>query len=678
MSMKTKGRKVTNEMEVQGQILGWLNAEIRSRSGLGLDKATQEKPRKTSGKRSDLIVWKDRAANVAFLEIELKTPDTDLSDVQLFNDAIEKAQFWKAPYFAIWNMRAAELYPTPPVGSFVTPAAVLKRWPVEPGVTKLEDWLRPDIEKALKFRANEILEAAWAHAATGGRAGQIIDAEIFVTRLGDSINQLREVLYREIASKSATSAQLRRSLNKIAVEQGFKGFVEDIEFAIAGQMGYRLIGQILFYFALRRKQPALQEITLAAGALIPAALRTYWDSVRKFDYEALFKPDPLDDLVAIPSHGQILVRTLIDHLGSYDWASLSDDVLGKVFERLIPRDEQMLLGQFYTPRPVADFLLAMTIDGERPFVLDPGCGSGTFLMSAYDYIADRTGLTHQDILSIVWGFDLSPFAAELAAINLFRQDLSEFANFPRIVPGNFFAHEPGQSVDFPPPRLTPGGVTKVPVPIPQFSCIVGNPPYLRSQNQDDLDPLYRNQLFSAAARAGIKAQPKTDLFAFFIYHAMRFMGVGSRLGFVTPASWLVSDYAVALQQLLMGELRLVAIVSSSAESFFPQVDVNAVLLVAERMEAGAAAEDGPLRFVNLKQRIDALTAGKGRGWAQLAQLVDFILEQPDSFEDARLRIKIVALDDERAALAAEPGTPRNWSKFLRAPLSYYQLFGSAA
>ena len=136
-------------------------------------------------------------------------------------------------------------------------------------------------------------------------------------------------------------------------------------------------------------------------------------------------------------------------------------------------------------------------------------------------------------------FDLSPFAAELSAINLFRQNLSQFANFPRVVPGNFFDRDPGESVDFPPPRLTPGGVTKVPVPIPQFNCIVGNPPYLRSQNQDDLDPRYRKQLFSAAARAGIKAQQKTDLF------------VGSRLGFVTPASWLVSDYAVALQRLLL-------------------------------------------------------------------------------------------------------------------------------
>jgi len=95
--MNDKGRRITNELEFQGQLLEWLNIEIRRRAGLGLEKATQEKPRKTSGKRSDLVVWKNRASEEAFLAIELKTPDTTLTDPKFFNDAIEKAQFWRAP-----------------------------------------------------------------------------------------------------------------------------------------------------------------------------------------------------------------------------------------------------------------------------------------------------------------------------------------------------------------------------------------------------------------------------------------------------------------------------------------------------------------------------------------------------------------------------------------------------
>lgn len=670
-------RKETSEQEFQGRILEWLNVEIRRRPGLQLDRATQEKPRKTSGKRNDVVVWRDRGASTAFLAMELKTLETPISDTALFSDAFEKAQHWQAPYFAVWNMREAELYPTPPKGGLVTPANALKRWAVEPSIRRIEDWLKPDVEKRLQLRAVEILDAAWAHAATGVLAGQVIDAALFVARLEDAIGQLRQTLYRAITQATRTDAKLRRTLNTIAAEQGFKGFVEDIEFAIAGQMGYRLIGQIFFYFALRRKQPALRPLRLDRRQSVTQALTPFWNDVRRFDYEALFKPDSLDHLVPIPAHGQLLIRALIEHLFAYDWASLTDDVLGSVFERLIPRNEQILLGQFYTPRPVADFLVAMTLDGARPLVLDPGCGSGTFLMSAYDCIASRSGLSHKDILSIVWGFDISPFAAELAAINLFRQDLSEFDNFPRVVPGNFFSRKPGNSVEFPPPCVTADGLTKVAVPIPQFDCIVGNPPYLRSQNQDDLDPAYRGELFKAAARAGIRAEAKTDLFAFFIYHALRFLPVGGRLGFVTPASWLTADYAVTLQKLLLDELPLVAIVASSAESYFPQVDINTVLLVAERINP-QKPHTQPLRFVNLKKRISTFTADEAHKWQRLTQLVGSILDQDKSFEDATFRVKVVPIDDERSALSADPKTPRNWSKYLRAPLSYYRLFGDAA
>lgn len=676
--MVQKGRKSTNELEFQGQVLEWLNNEIRQRPGLGLDKTTQEKPRTKSGKRNDLVVWKDRKAELSFLGIELKTPDTPINDPTLFADAIEKAQYWRAPYFAIWNMQAAELYKTPLKENHITPADVLKRWPFQPTVKRVEDWLSAKVAKILCVQAIEILEAAWGHEATGGEAGHIIDPEIFVTRLSDSINRLRTILHKEIATKARANAKLRRTLNKIATEQGFQGFVEDVDFAIAGQIGYRLIGQILFYFALRRKQPSLTPLKIDAKDNIPSCLQPFWNEVRRFDYEALFKPEPIDNLVGIPDHGQLLVRTLIGQLSSYDWSSLTDDVLGSIFEHLIPREEQILLGQFYTPRTVADLLVALTIDGNKPIVVDPGCGSGTFLMSAYDFLADRMGLTHKEILSIIWGFDISPFAAELAAINLFRQDLSEFDNFPRIVPGNFFDLEPGQPVEFPPPRVNTETFTKIPIPIPHFDCIVGNPPYLRSQNQDDLDPAYRSQLFGAAVRVEIKAQPKTDLFAFFIYHALRFMKGGSRLGFVTPASWLTSDYAVALQHLLLNDMRLVAIVSSSAESFFPQVDINTVLLVAESVATKEDAQSAPLRFINLKQPIAELIAGKGSYWDRVVRIVDLMIDQKASFEDDRLRIKIVPLTEEKMLLSANSTTPRNWSKYLRAPLSYYTLFGDAA
>ena len=376
--------------------------------------------------------------------------------------------------------------------------------------------------------------------------------------------------------------------------------------------GYRLIGQILFYFALRRKQPGLHSLEPHSSEPLLTALRPFWDNVRRYDYEALFRPDRLDEIIPLPAVADQALRLLIRQLIAYDWSSLRADVLGSVFEQLIPQDEQMLLGQFYTPIPVADLIVAFTMNGARPLVLDPGCGSGTFLMRAYDCLAARGRLSHQQLLSIIWGFDISPFATELAAINLYRQNLSEFNNFPRIVPGDFFLRTPGERVEFPPPHVS--GPRKTQIPIPHFDVVIGNPPYLRSQNQDDLDPAYKTRLFTTAARVGYEPAAKTDLFAFFIYHALPFMKPGARIGFVTSASWLMADFAAPLQHVLLKELRLIAVVSSLAESFFSQVDVNTTLIIAEKRDHKSPPEDEKIRFVMLKRRISELASDINNYW----------------------------------------------------------------
>src|SRR5688500_2362722 len=105
-------RKLSSEQEFQGQVLSWMNREIDRNPSLALDRATQE-PSKISRKRNDLVIWANREAEQVFLTGELKTPTTPLSDNALLDDACEKARRWRAPYFFIWNMQAAEIYRTP-------------------------------------------------------------------------------------------------------------------------------------------------------------------------------------------------------------------------------------------------------------------------------------------------------------------------------------------------------------------------------------------------------------------------------------------------------------------------------------------------------------------------------------------------------------------------------------
>lgn len=675
--MKKKGHS-TNEWEFQGQVNTWLNEEIQRRPGTKLDRATQE-PSKLTPKRNDLVVWWDRAAESAFLTIELKTPATPIADPALLADADEKAKRWGAPFFAIWNMRAAELYRTPIGPTAATPAYRLSHWPVNPLVGTVDDWLRPKVADALHRVTQDLLDKAWSIHTTAGGPNIAIEASVFVDRLSRRLGQIRQHIQPALTARAAADRSIRKRLRALAAAQGFLGLVDDIDIAIAGQYAYRLIGQILFYFALRRKQPTLPSLSISAQQELPSAFRPYWDEVRRYDYEALFQQSELDDLVPLPPASQTLVRAFIGELADYDWNSLRDDVLGSIFEQLIPRKEQILLGQFYTPPRVADLVLGFVVEaGASDATLDPGCGSGTFLMRAYDFLKSHGKRSHADVLSLLWGFDISAFATELAAINLFRQDMSAFDNFPRIVQGNFFERRPDEHIPFPPAKL--GGQDKVVIDLPLFSGIVGNPPYLRSQNQDDLALWYKAALFNSAAKNSIDAASKTDLFAFFVYKSLEFLKPGGRLGFVTSASWLTADFAIPLQKLLLDRLRIVAIVGSLAESFFSQVDVNTVLLIAERREAVTSPPDHELlRFVTLKRRLDELfPEGSGDYWSSLLAFVDTVEATTTSTENDSVRITVRPALPEKIALENDPTRPRNWSLYLRAPLSYYDIFEAAS
>lgn len=662
----------SNEWEFQGEVLTWISDQISRRPGLGLDKATQE-PSKLTPKRSDLVIWWNRAANNAFFTIELKTPEVPINDPKLLSDASEKATRWGAPCFAIWNMQMAELYTTPKSGT-ATPADRAHQFPLNPLIGSVDDWLDPKNGIALKADALNIFETAWEKFAIKSEETVEIEASVFVDKLARRLEQLRFYLLPALSAKAAKSA-VRRRLKELAAEQGFAGFVESIDAAIAGQYAYRLIGQILFYFALRRKQPSLKALEMLGSASLPSALRPFWDDVRRFDYEALFRESELDALVPFPSEAAVVVRRMIEELSKYDWHKLRDDVLGSVFEKLIPRSEQMLLGQFYTPTKVADLLIAFAVNAEDATVLDPGCGSGTFVMRAYDYLKEKSSQSHGQLLSRLWGFDISAFATELASINLFRQDMSAFDNFPRIIPGNFFERFVGQEIPFPPAKA--GGQDKVVIEIPQFGAIVANPPYLRSQNQDDLNEEYKNTLFTSAGKSGVSAAAKTDLFAFFVYKALEFLQPGGRLGFVVSASWLTSDFGASLQWVLLDRLRLIAVVSSKVESFFSQVDVNTVLIIAERRHEATPGSDEIIRFVALKKKLDEMMTPKTEGyWDRVQGLADSIEAATSAVENDEFQLTSIPAQPERSALENNPTKPRNWSVYLRAPLSYFELFGA--
>lgn len=291
-------------------------------------------------------------------------------------------------------------------------------------------------------------------------------------------------------------------------------------------------------------------------------------------------------------------------------------------------------------------------------------------MRSYDYLRWMTNASHSETLRKIWGFDISAFATELSVINLFRQDFTQFDNFPRVVCKSFFRLKPGDRERFPPAQsLTIE--TKVDEPIPQFDAVIGNPPYLRSQNQDDLSTQAKKELFDAAARNQVVAPSKSDLFAFFVYKALEFLKPKGRLGFVTSASWLTSDAGATMQKLLIERFRPIALIASDVEAFFVHAEINTVLLIAERLsDEHRHANGGEIAFVTLKKPLQEIFAGQPNYWEAIQTFVDNIESSKQSWQNDKVRVHVERI----TGVAEQNGEKANWVRLLRAPLSYFKVF----
>jgi hypothetical protein len=148
----------------------------------------------------------------------------------------------------------------------------------------------------------------------------------------------------------------------------------------------------------------------------------------------------------------------------------------------------------------------------------------------------------------------------------------------------------------------------------------------------------------------------------------------SRLGFVTSAAWLTSQYGAQLQRFILENMRPVAVLWSEAEPFFAAQEVNTVVLIAAVLKSKTESR-GNVRFVTLtKPLTDLFGREDGDYWARVDSVADALeVSLPGDYGD--YRITIIDADAELAALRDQPTRTRNWARPLRATAVYEAVFG---
>ncbi len=83
------------------------------------------------------------------------------------------------------------------------------------------------------------------------------------------------------------------------------------------------------------------------------------------------------------------VESIVQKLESYNLSETSEDVKGIAFERFLGGTFRGEIGQFFTPRPVVDFIVQMLDPQEGEIICDPASGSGGFLIRCFEILRER-------------------------------------------------------------------------------------------------------------------------------------------------------------------------------------------------------------------------------------------------------------------------------------------------
>ena len=322
-------------------------------------------------------------------------------------------------------------------------------------------------------------------------------------------------------------------------------------------------------------------------------------------------------------------KTLKDIIGRlyypnspYEFSVFPTEILGQVYEQFLGKVIRLTSGHqakveekpevkkaggvYYTPAYIVDYIVKQTVgvlcDGKTPkqiaklTVLDPACGSGSFLLGAYRYLltfhrdwyvkdgpekhrkelfqaaSGEWRLTTQGkkriLLNNIYGVDIDSQAVEVTKLSLLLKVL-EGESDETLKRQLSFVHERalpdlGQNIKCGNSLIGPDYFTSQLMPEDEemrrvnpfdwktefpsimkaggFDAVIGNPPYIRIQRIGHADSDYIFRTYESPTS-------KMDLSLVFLEKGLKLVKETARVGFICTSQWLTANYGQNLRRM---------------------------------------------------------------------------------------------------------------------------------
>jgi type I restriction-modification system DNA methylase subunit len=361
-----------------------------------------------------------------------------------------------------------------------------------------------------------------------------------------------------------------------------------------------------------------------------------------------------------------IVKRLYYPESPYEFSALPADVLGHVYEqflgkviRLTPSHQVTVEekpevrkagGVYYTPTFIVNYIVQHTLskllEGKKPGlrgsaskikIVDPACGSGSFLIVAYQYLLDwhrdryvedgtekhrkelyqgaggQWLLTTQEkkriLLNSIYGVDIDPQAVEVTKLSLLLKVLegessqslnSQLRLFHEralpdldrnikcgnsLIDSNFYQAPTLPLFDDETQYRINAFDWRTAFPQvfsdddPGFDTVIGNPPYIRIQALKEWAPL-EVEYYKKAYRAAEKGN--YDIYVVFVEKGLSLLNKQGQLGFILPHKFFNAQYGEPLRALLANNHNLSEVVHFGDKQIFEQATTYTCLLFLEK------------------------------------------------------------------------------------------------
>ncbi len=603
-----------NERAWAGQIISWIKETITAGETIFEDATNDEGIKLKSGRTKfpDILLFIDKISGIVFNGWELKFPDTPVDDREMLFNALEKAERLNSNSFVTWNGAEAIIWKIEGEYS-IKNLSKLKVYPKEQGINRREDlsdknmYLR--FEYQLKQRLKLILhdlEQLYQNEEIKEAVNISLDIIIAISEVSKKVlpqieNQIFEFKGKNKYFRTEFAKWKILESSTLKILENSSRRVENVvpELVLAKFTFYKLIGKILFYLTLSENlSGGLAKFDIETSDNLKQKFENYFNKAKEIDYQAVFNKDFTDELLYNPTIEKLLF-TLIEVLNRYDFKILPTEVIGNILENLVPKEEKQKFGQYFTSETLSNLVAFPAIQSQNDIVFDPTSGTGTFLNTFYNVLKFNGQKDHQTLLTQIWGNDISHFPAVLSVINLYKQKVSDVANFPRITRSDYFNLHLGQIIEIPDNK----DINKInKVKLPQFDAIVSNFPFIQQEDIPNkwLTDFFREE-FQEKQKAFLKDKKfvineRSDYYTYCFYNSLKYLKPDGIISAITSNAWLGKNYGQQFKRFILDNFSIKYIVKSNAEHWFTYSQVSTIFLTIQKNESHQKTKFVTLNF----------------------------------------------------------------------------------